>query len=600
MTKICGVIGSRDDFSPADSLRQIYAASWHDNYVRRELWNDNLAGLGHFSIGAVNTEPQPLFSAPSEDAIVYCGKIFDYARLKNTLANAGINFSFENNDAEFMLNLMERFGSEKLPEINGMFSLAVWNSSRKKLTLVNDRYGYRPIYYHHDKENGIMVFSSDLRGVVESGLVKRLINWRACSVFLHFGHHLGEDTSFENVHVLPPASVLTFEHNNVTIKRYWDITEIPINERITYQEALEGCVEHFARAIRRRNLPDEGKTFLFLSGGLDSGRIAAELSRQGRNITTYTSRGFKPHNHDGPVAKEVARVLGLENKFINLPHRHFMTDYFSRVAALVDYETRLHHPALPMIEAVPDNGKINFDGIAGDITFNAVRRASGFSDPECFTMAQSLPIMELAEKVIFERHDFSVLTKSLKNKMFRSDVVDTVVRELHKFSGTPNQLTCWYLMNRTRRAISLYSMKIISTKAESFMPYFDNDLFEFMMSLPPLMRIRNDLRADMVALAYPEYHRVHQARQSIPDQGDDINYHKQKREFLWRNVKKYFLANNWIFNNFQAGPRLLKDIILSSVRQDHVSYLFNMSFVTFFEWLDRYFPHGEGVIKKQS
>jgi hypothetical protein len=97
---------------------------------------------------------------------------------------------------------------------------------------------------------------------------------------------------------------------------------------------------------------------------------------------------------------------------------------------------------------------------------------------------------------------------------------------------------------------------------------------------------------------YPEYYRVFESRKDIPDAGDDIHYYRQKREFLFRNVRKYFLGNNWIFDNGQAAPQLVKDMILSVIHRDHVPYLFNMSFITFYEFLVSYFPNGKGIVEK--
>lgn len=600
MTKICGLVSNEPGPNLAEILERMYNASWQENHIRREMWHDSYAGLGHFNIGAVNTEPQPLFTADGNGAIVYCGKIFDYTHLKKDLIAKGAAFSLKDNDAEFMLHFLDQGGLEHLPRINGIFSLACWDRINRKLTLVNDRYGIRPLYYHHNTQNGIFAFSSDLRGVIASGQVERKINWRAATVFLHFGHHLGGDTFFEEVQVLPPASILTFEKNTVRIKQYWNMAEIPINESITYPQAVKNCSELLAQAIQRRIVPANGKTIVFLSGGLDSGRIAAELKRQGGDFRTYTTRGFSPDNKDGPRARAVADRLKLEHEFVNLPVDHFMSRYFPRVANLLDYETQLHQWILPLVESLPLDCKINFDGIAGDIPFNAVRRASTFTRKETFTTALACPTEELAKKLMESHHDFSVLARPIRNRLCGSAVVDAIVAELCKYQGSPNLLTCWYLMNRTRRAIVPSPLKLISLKAESFLPYYDNDLFNFVMSLPPLMRIENNLRMDMVQLRYPELHEIYKNPPPAVVHPDDIHYGRQRRQFFWRNVRKHFLGHNWIFNNSKTVPRLLRDMGMMIVREDHVSYIFNLSFLIFFEWCGEYFPHGQAIIEESK
>ncbi|MBN2212133.1 MAG: asparagine synthetase B [Sedimentisphaerales bacterium] len=588
MTKICGLVGNRDDFNPLDPLRRMYEASWQDTFVRREVWHDHQAGLGHFSLGAVNTKPQPLFSADGDNAIVYCGKIFDYADLANKLSLCNVNSLTD--DVEFMLGLLSRSRKDLLPKLNGVFSLAWWSKQQRKLVLINDRFGLRPIYYHHNQAENILVFASDLRALLATPRTPRKLNWTACSVFLHFGHHLGEDTFLENVFLLPPASILTFQDNTVVIKRYWDIARIPIDESVSYSQAVEGCTGMFARAIGRRARTSGSKTIVFLSGGLDSGRIAAELKKQACPFVAYTTRGFSLDNSDRDRARAVADLLGVEHHFINLPSRGFTTTCFPQAAVLCDNETRMHQWILPLVQSLPPGGLINYDGLGGDISFNAVRRASRFIDAAVFSETLSMTNDHLAEELIPELHDFSILHPDISRHLHRAHVVQAVARELEKYDHTPNKLGCYYLMNRSRRATALASLKLVSLKAESFFPFFDNDLFDFVMGLPPLMRIQNKLRLNHVERAYPRLAQLYASLPKITYEHDDIRYHHQRQVFWWFNLKRHFIRHNQLFNNGRAAPRLLRDALMIFLRKNYISYPFNLSFIVFFEFLERYFP----------
>jgi len=248
MSDICGLATTRDDLPVGDILRRVYQASWHDGYVGEELWQGPCAALGHASIGAVNPGPQPLLSEDGRYALVYCGKIFDYAGLADELAQEGVKFHRPGSDPEFVLYWLTRRRAADVARLNGVFSAVLWDSQARRLRLLTDRMGYRPLYYCHDLARGALVFSSYLRGVIASGLAPREANWAACSTFLHFGHPLGDETSFRDVHVVPPGSVLTWDGEGVRIERYWDPADVAVDSGMAYSEAVEGA-NHYLSLI---------------------------------------------------------------------------------------------------------------------------------------------------------------------------------------------------------------------------------------------------------------------------------------------------------------------------------------------------------------
>ncbi len=603
MTKICGLVSNGPDPVLSEILEKMYNASWQENHIRREMWHDSYAGLGHFNIGAVNTEPQPLFTTDGNGAIVYCGMIFDYTHLKKDLIAKGATFSLKDNDAEFMLHFLGQGGLEHLSRINGIFSLACWDRINRKLTLVNDRYGYRPIYYYHNPEKEKFFFSSDLRGVLESGYISWEINWEACSTFLHFGHHLGNMTSFRNIFVLPPASVLTCVNNQVLIESYWDPCSIPVNEHMKYPEAVEGSVHYFSESMKRRNEGISSSKMVFLSGGLDSRRIAAELKHQGGEFKTYTTRGFNTLTSNRILAAQVAAALGVPNQFVNLPSHNFLLRYWPRCNALLDYETNLHQWLLPLVESLPLRAGVNFDGIAGDIIFNGVLRVSNFNSTEKFAIAQTASMAKLALLIMPKPLDFSIFRSDFRKNLSWEPVFSQIQTELQRLQTTPNQLTLFYLLNRTRRAIALSPMKLILSQAECCLPYLDKDLFEFMLSIPPAMKVSHSLRADTIQKAYPELTRVDYTKYIKPNHrtdqhAEDIRYYSQKREFLYHNIREHFGQHNWLFNNYRTVPRIVKDVLNSCWRPSHISPLFSAAFLVWFEWLEKYFS--QGPIRKDN
>ena len=594
MTKICGIVTFGEDEPPAEMLERIYQASWQDNFLAKETWTAPGVGLGHLNLGKLDPTRQPCFRPSGREAIVYCGRIFGYESRKAALIARGAQFAEADSQSDFMLHLVSRTGSKHLTEVNGLFSAAIWDASARRLLLISDRYGFRPIYYYHDEARGLLVFSSDLRAVIASGAVPLKPDWQACSCFLHFGHNLGDATLFRSVKLVPPASVLTFQNHSIQVEKYWDLNDLRIDEKISYPDVIERSTELFRQAIRRRNSPVRGRKVVFLSGGLDSRRIAAELKRA--QFDTYTA-GWDADSPDPASARRVAEVLGVHHRVFRLPAQGLMLRYWPRTYALVDYETKLHQWVLPMVDQLPPEISLNYDGIAGDIPFNAVRRDSVFVRNGAFQAALSDSEDALAPKLLRERLDLSVLSNALRRHLSPEAALVSTKAELRKYASTPNRLTYFYLMNRTRRAISLFSMKLVLLRCETAFPFLDNDLLDFIMAVPPEMKLANRLREDSIDWAYPTLRDIPTAVYR-DQQGRDLswqrhpNYRTERRRFFLNNVRRKYLRHNWMFSNVQAAPRLLRDLIMYLLGMGQVSYIFSESFTTFFAWLARYFPRG--------
>ncbi len=587
MTKICGLVSGDPDLRLPEVLDRMYAASWHKGYVRREVWSSGPVGLGHFSLGAVNTEPQPLFSPDRKHAIVYCGKIFDYGHLRRDLEKKGVRFRYPGNDAEFLLHLLRETGTEHLAELNGIFSAALWDAADGSLALTGDRYGFRPMYYYHDAARGVLAFASDLRAVLATGLPALRVNWHAVNTFLHFGHMLGEETLFEGIFRLPPAGILTFSGNEVRLKTHWRLRDLPVRETMPMREAVDGCVDLFRQAIRRRAGQHTGRTIVTLSGGQDSRHIAAELSRQGLGFASYTVSGSVRANE--VLASRVARAMSFPHKVVRLPTEGYLTRCWSRAHALVDYETDLHQWILPLVDALPDEPHVNYDGIVGDTGL-----ASVYLKMPDYRLAREGRLDELARGIVGRDHWLPIYHPSVARHLDRKVLYETVRARLAEFEGHPNLLTFNAMAHRTRRAIALFAFKLVAEKAESFYPFADNDYFDFAMSIPPELKLDGRMHRRVLDRAYPELRDIATTKEIDFDEygGDEADYQRQKRRYLWSGLRDMLRGRPWIYDRRRALPRLLRDLAVVPFKRDHRSFLLNPVNAVLGEWFERYFPGG--------
>ena len=592
MSKLLGIVSIDQNDTVHNCFKQNCDASWNDDEGRQIIWNYSGAAIGFFNRDKTCYETQT-FLSETEDRLICCGKLVDTGYIWDQLYKHNQLRPELGNDSALLYHLLTIDKNDFLSKLNGIFTAALWQPDSRRLTLINDRLGFRPLYYSFDRKKKRFIFSSDLRGVA-AAISQRTVNWQAASVFLHFGHHLGEATWFEDIYVLPPGSVLTFENGLIHIDKYWDISEITIDRRIGYQEALEGIVDKFRVSIERRHKASKIPEVVFLSGGIDSRRIAAELKKQKADFSTYTTRGFNKITTNKTLSEMVSKKLGVQNTFINLPKKNFFRDFWPRCNQLLDFETNLHQWMLPLVDSFNNEFFINYDGIGGDVLINAVLRTSGFLSPEGFSKAKKMSKEQLAHHLAGPKMDVSFLAPILGPNLSYESVLEAIKGELSKYENNENFLTCFYLLNRTRRGIAISPMRLIETKIESYLPYLDNDFVQFVLSIPLEIRVSHPLRRETLDLAYPHLKHIDNSvylSRNKRGEGDanDIAYDKQRRQFLWQCVRYHFIKNSWMFSVSKTLPRIIKDIFMRTIDADHVSHVFSASFEVFYEFLEENF-----------
>ncbi len=196
-------------------------------------------------------------------------------------------------DTEVLLTAFAEWGKECLPRLNGMFHFAVWDNRERKLTLARDHVGIKPLYYFHQPASatqpGSLIFSSEVKAILASGLVERALDPEALNQFLTFLWAPDPNTLFQGIKTVPPAHVLTFHDNRIKLDEWWDISFDEIEEGRSEAWWREQTLETLDDVVRMEMIADV-PLGSFLSGGIDSSGIVAMMKRHGngRRVSTYT------------------------------------------------------------------------------------------------------------------------------------------------------------------------------------------------------------------------------------------------------------------------------------------------------------------------
>jgi asparagine synthase (glutamine-hydrolysing) len=236
-------------------------------------------------------------------------------------------------------------GEAVLDEVSGAFGFALWDRRSQTLLLASDRLGLRPIYYA--EHAGLFRFASEIKGILADPAFPRHLNQAAVADLFHYSFVLGEKTFFQDIQLLPPASLLRIQNGRWAVSSYWDIAfpeHYPSRPDKWYDDlihdALQGAVKRMVRPGLRYGLS--------LSGGLDSRWIAAFLAQ---------------------VAMEVAAQTGLRHHYWKLSPT-FVAELAETYAYIVDGMDHLWHmDEFPLTVRVGDYVDVSVGGFLGDGLF---------------------------------------------------------------------------------------------------------------------------------------------------------------------------------------------------------------------------------------
>jgi asparagine synthase (glutamine-hydrolysing) len=286
----------------------------------RGEWIDETQGvaLGHRRLSIIDLSKeghQPMSSSSGRYVIVYNGEVYNFEKIRSEFNNDDLYFR-GHSDTEVILACIEKYGlNVSLKLFNGMFSFALWDRREKKLFLVRDRLGIKPLYY--SISNNSLIFSSELKPIMESGKVKKEIDKESLAQYFKYNRVPAPKTIFENVNKLKPGCILEFslENKKQSITSYWeakDVFKCGIEQPFlgNNTQALSELKKIIDDAVGMRMIADV-PLGAFLSGGIDSSLVAATMQKLSKQPIQSFSIGFKENQfNEAEHARRVATHLG--------------------------------------------------------------------------------------------------------------------------------------------------------------------------------------------------------------------------------------------------------------------------------------------------
>lgn len=309
---MCGISGGVGPSAPKQGLldAQLKSIEHRGPDDKGSYFGDGIGlGMCRLAIVEVAAGKQPASDSTEKIHIVWNGEIYNYRELRAELEHRGVNCR-DSSESEVLINLYLEFGLDFIKKLNGMFAIAIHDGRDNSLHLIRDRMGKKPLWIS-ELSDGTLFFASEVRALMLAR-PDRTLRTEMISEVLQYGYINSPNSAFNEIHQVPPASVLTWENGKTNLSTYW-APDFDTKVKTSYEEALEVTKELIEAAVSRR-LISERPIGSFLSGGYDSTIVTAYMVKlMKEKVHTYSigfeSKAFNEAHH----AKKVASYLGTEH-----------------------------------------------------------------------------------------------------------------------------------------------------------------------------------------------------------------------------------------------------------------------------------------------
>jgi asparagine synthase (glutamine-hydrolysing) len=333
---LCGITGFTHLNRRSDPARLREAT---DSLVHRGPDQQGMFDSEHVSLGAVRLKiidlqsgSQPMLSEDGDTVLIMNGEIYNYRELRAELEAAGHHFNSQC-DTEVVLQAFLRWDTECFRRLRGMFAVAFWRKSQKRLILARDRMGIKPLYIHRRGQN--IYFGSELKTLFVHPEIERRLDHAALRQYLSLNYVPCPLTLVQGIEKLRPGHFLEWRSGHVRTESYWQ-PRFEVRENLSLADAQEE-LDSLLRQSVREHLISDVPLGIWLSGGVDSSTILHYASEASATPLKTFSISFQGRSFDESSAiRETARRYGTEHHELDLSPSQDMSSAIEELAYYSD------------------------------------------------------------------------------------------------------------------------------------------------------------------------------------------------------------------------------------------------------------------------
>ncbi len=333
MCGIAGIATTHPDNSLRSAAERMAAAMIHrgpDSQGVQEFPSCLLVNARLSIIDLSDRGRMPMSSLDGQTWITYNGETYNAAELRGELEQRGHSFR-TTSDTEVVLNLYLEYGERFVEKLRGMFAFAIWDARDRKLVLARDRLGIKPLCVH--ESGGQLVFASEIKTLLASGIVPRQLDPAGLRAFLQLGHIPSPWSAVRGVTPLAPGHVGVWKDGQWRTDPYWSLS--PHSSATASTDRLATDLSDVLLDAMRNHLVSDVPVLIFLSGGTDSACLGALARAAGAQNLSAMTVGFGEAEFDeSTLTRRTAEALAIPLEVVTLDARRVEADIDHAVWAL--------------------------------------------------------------------------------------------------------------------------------------------------------------------------------------------------------------------------------------------------------------------------
>jgi asparagine synthase (glutamine-hydrolysing) len=315
---LCGIAGftTKNWSAPPERIRQATATLIHRGPDQQGVFQSNLFSMGAARLKIIDLDSgnQPILSEDGDFGIAFNGEIYNHLELRGELENLGHRFE-SHSDTETVLRSFIQWDKDCFRRLRGMFAVALWRKSEKRIVLARDRMGIKPLYIARVGED--LFFGSELKALFVHPEMDRRLSLEGLDCYLALNYIPCPWTLVEGIEKLPPGEWLEWSDGEVSTGSYWKIP-LGVSQSLTLESAKEE-LDALLRDAVREHLISDVPLGVWLSGGIDSSTILHYAARaSGSQLKTF-SISFRGRSFDETeYVHRAAKQYGTDHQELDL------------------------------------------------------------------------------------------------------------------------------------------------------------------------------------------------------------------------------------------------------------------------------------------
>jgi asparagine synthase (glutamine-hydrolysing) len=562
---MCGIAGILNKQEPVqqEQIRKMTDTLCHRGPDSEGYFVDRELAFGHRRLAIIDLSDaanQPFEDSTGRYVILFNGEIYNYAEVKPLLTN----YPFRTHgDTEVILAGFIRWGADCLQYFRGMYTIAIWDKQERELFIARDRLGVKPLYYYHSEEQ--FIFASELRSILTIGKINRKADPTALSEYFRYQSIGFPFSPIEGIRQMEAGTWMRIKNNSISTRRYWDLTVKNYDFEFTGKKEIQLKIKALMLQSVKRRLVSDVPVGAFLSGGIDSSAVVGLMVEAGDPSPKTFNISFDESEYDeSKYADLIAKKFNTHHTQIRLKPEVMLEELTNALDAM-DTPSGDGINTYVVSKVIHNKGiKVALSGIGGDELFAGYpifeyyirlqQKRWLWKTPAAWRNGLSGLLGKGAKKDRI-RQFLALQSPSIEYTypVLRQLLSPAALHELTTLNGSDQQTLATQLISKKSDLVKLpffsqvtaaeylgYTQQTLlkdtdqmsmANSLEIREPFFDQDLIEFVMSIPDHFKVP----------VYPKSLLVESLKPLLPDE----IVHRRKQGFV-------FPWNEWMKNELHS------------------------------------------------